>query len=188
MASNIAILGWGSLLWDKHEDFDSLHGEWRNEGPILKLEFSRVSTSRNGALTLVIDPDNGAPVTVAYCLSSRTTIANVIADLQRREGSPTSEHIGYIDYASGREHFGSQVTGENIRAWVAEHNFSGVVWTDFSSNFVERLGVSFSTDAAITYLNNLDSIAKVSALEYIAKAPDFIKTPLRTTLGAQLTR
>ena len=55
----IAILGWGSLLWDKHPEFDEQHAEWHFDGPRLKIEFSRVSTLRNSALTLVLDTKSG---------------------------------------------------------------------------------------------------------------------------------
>jgi len=66
----IAVLGWGSLLWDtesiKGKEFEKhlercsgLDSLWCEGGPTLRLEFSRVSKSRNGALTLVLDYDNG---------------------------------------------------------------------------------------------------------------------------------
>jgi hypothetical protein len=74
----IAILGWGSLLWDEDLDFDGSHGTWQHDGPTLKLEFSRVSTTRLGALTLVIDTEHGAETAVAWCLSKRTTLADAI--------------------------------------------------------------------------------------------------------------
>jgi hypothetical protein len=50
VASRIAILGWGSLIWEVHPAFDVYHWEWLADGPTLKLEFSRKSTSRKGAL------------------------------------------------------------------------------------------------------------------------------------------
>jgi hypothetical protein len=44
----IAILGWGSLIWDsKHPrapEFDKWHEAWMDNGPRIKLEFSRIST------------------------------------------------------------------------------------------------------------------------------------------------
>ena len=55
----IAILGWGSLPWDdeteRGREFNRhLEGRtWCRHGPSLKLEFSRISESRNRALTLV---------------------------------------------------------------------------------------------------------------------------------------
>lgn len=49
---SIAILGWGSLLWDERPEFDQHHGVWQFDGPHLNLEFSRKSSSRENALTL----------------------------------------------------------------------------------------------------------------------------------------
>lgn len=37
----IALLGWGSLLWDKRPEFDEYHEPWQFDGPELPLEFSR---------------------------------------------------------------------------------------------------------------------------------------------------
>lgn len=77
----IAILGWGSLLWDKAEvEFDQQHAEWKFDGPALKLEFSRKSSSRLNALTLVIDALNGHECQVAYTLSKRRSPEEAIAD------------------------------------------------------------------------------------------------------------
>jgi hypothetical protein len=82
----IAILGWGSLLWDEsHKDFDERHEDWKFDGPILKLEFSRKSVSRGNALTLVIDPAHEQECQVAYALSKRTDPEEAIADLCARE-------------------------------------------------------------------------------------------------------
>lgn len=73
--TNIAILGWGSLLWDtSHKDFDEQREDWRFDGPALKLEFSRKSAKRRlNALTLVIDPTHGQSCQVAYALSKRAS-------------------------------------------------------------------------------------------------------------------
>ena len=92
----IAILGWGSLLWEDSPDFDRWHEAWEDDGPTLKIEFSRVSTSRLGALTLVIDEEHGAPTRVAWCLSKRTNTDDAVCDLRCREGT-TLKNIGRID-------------------------------------------------------------------------------------------
>ena len=44
----IAVLGWGSLIWDPKE-LDA-NNEWNNDGPFLPIEFARISN--NGRLTL----------------------------------------------------------------------------------------------------------------------------------------
>src|SRR6266446_6494559 len=59
-------------------------------------EFSRISWSRGGALTLVIDPDDGSPISVAYCISARSSLADAISDLRHREGT-SNKRIGWLD-------------------------------------------------------------------------------------------
>ncbi|MHC2302867.1 hypothetical protein [Rhizobium mongolense] len=61
VALRIAILGWGSLIWDQRPEFDMHHKGWLRGGPVLMLEFSRISESRKSALTLVIDNTHGEP-------------------------------------------------------------------------------------------------------------------------------
>lgn len=75
MAVRIAMLGWGSLLWEGGTEFDRQHDHWRMDGPSLPVEFSRISGSRQGALTLVIDSDHGSPARVAWCLSKRERVS-----------------------------------------------------------------------------------------------------------------
>ncbi len=90
---SIAILGGGSLLWEGGLEFDKWHGSWESDGPILKLEFSRVSEKRLKALILVIDIDHGVDTAVAWCLSKRATLADAICDLRAREGTTVSNTI-----------------------------------------------------------------------------------------------
>ena len=48
----IVYLGWGSLIWNTKGL--KTKGEWQNDGPLLPVEFARVS--RDGRLTLVLYP------------------------------------------------------------------------------------------------------------------------------------
>src|SRR5690348_12261181 len=91
----IAILAWGSLIWDDGwPQFDKQRGEWLKDGPVLPLEFSRISASRDKALTLVIDPDNGSDCKVMYAISKRKNPDDAIADLRDREGT-IMDHMGF---------------------------------------------------------------------------------------------
>lgn len=69
------------------------HAEWKLDGPTLKLEFSRKSSSRLDALTLVTDPLHGQECQVAYTLSKRRSPEEAIADLCAREKTET-KYIG----------------------------------------------------------------------------------------------
>jgi hypothetical protein len=178
----IAILGWGSLLWERCEKFDNQHDDWQFDGPSLILEFSRISNTRLGALTLVIDPEYGSSTTTAWCLSKRTDPLDAICDLQCREGTTVS-NIGRVFLGNLRRNQSHEKgSRKTIVSWARKKQLDIVVWTDLQSNFYNRKGVPFSLQASITYIQTLSPEAKVKAAEYIWRAPDFVKTPLRITL------
>lgn len=179
----IAILGWGSLLWDKENgvEFDQWHDSWEYDGPILKLEFSRISESRLGALTLVIDGEHGNPVTVAWCLSKRTRLKDAVCDLRCREGT-TVRNIDQLDFASPTDYSNNGTAENSILTWACLKKLDAVVWTALKSNFMKKRKKPFSVAAAVSYLKDLRPDGKSKATEYVWRAPDFVKTPLRTAL------
>lgn len=177
----ICVLGWGSLLWEKHPAFDDRHGAWQADGPKLKLEFSRISETRLGALTLVIDASHGAECQVAYANSSRGDPEDAICDLRSREGTVRAR-IGFMFLDGSRNQGGDDATREAIRAWGAEKKYDVVVWTDLPSNFEKEKGKSFSLDEACRHLQGLSAEGKAKAAEYVWRAPDLVVTPLRERL------
>ena len=180
--NKIAIIGWGSLIWDKKEDFDINHGPWLQEGPELKLEFSRISSSRKGALTLVIDTINGVNTNVRYCMSKRKYIGDAIEDLIKREKTIT-KFIGVYDKDNELSNFKDKMTFSNISSWAVKKDFNYVIWTNLQSNFKEETGIDYSIENAIQYLSNLSKPGKAEAKKYISKSPDFIRTPLRDQIN-----
>ena len=184
MTERIALLGWGSLLWDEDGEFDSRHGRWRFDGPTLKLEFSRISKSRGGALTLVIDTENGMDAQVAWSLSRRDRIDAAAEDLRKREET-TRKRIGLYSVAGDRSGRDANAIAA-IKVWAGERGLDGVVWTDLPNNFKDKIGERFSVSAAMRYLDTLRGTDKESAFRYIDKAPAFVRTPLRTALSDML--
>lgn len=182
MSKRIALLGWGSLLWDSGTAFDAWHEPWCDDGPVLKIEFSRVSSSRGGALTLVIDPENGVPLRVAYCLSRRSSGAEAIEDLRAREGT-TRRHIGWLHRGGGASYRDPE-SYRAILAWAVAKDIDCVVWTDLPTNFAEKVGRPFSVAAALAHLQALDTATRAAALDYIRRAPAFVQTPFRSALAA----
>lgn len=178
----IAILGWGSLIWDPRPEFDVHHGAWLSDGPALQLEFSRISESRQNALTLVIDNAHGTICEIAYTMSTRKDPEDAIVDLRCREGCMIKA-IGFW-FADGRRTCTVAVPAA-IVTWAQQHNFDVVIWTGLKSNFKERKNHNFSFSAALDHLRALPSEGKVKAAEYIRKAPDFIQTPLRNAVAAE---
>ncbi|MGO7997852.1 hypothetical protein ACC734_36110 [Rhizobium ruizarguesonis] len=178
-ALKIAVLGWGSLIWDERPEFDKHHEEWLPGGPVLNLEFSRISESRKGALTLVIDNDHGAACETQYAVSTRKNPDDAIADLRCREGT-IIRRMGYY-FADGSRTCDPQVP-ETIGPWAAEKGFDVVVWTGLPSNFRAETGKDFSIPNAIDHLRSLLPEGKGMAATYVWRAPDFVKTKLRSAL------
>jgi hypothetical protein len=175
----IAILGWGSLIWDKRAEFDAQHEEWLPNGPVLQLEFSRISESRKGALTLVIDNEHGTACQTSFAVSTRKNPDDAIADLRCREGTIMSR-IGY-HFADASQTCSPEVP-ETIAPWAYDNGFDIVIWTGLTSNFKKRTDKDFSVPIAVAYLKSLPPEGKAMAASYIWRAPEFVKTSLRTAL------
>ena len=174
----IAIIGWGSLIGEPRDDFKEHIGTWKEDGPILPIEFSRISDSRDGALTLVIDPDNGSQVRTKYTLSKRKYPEDATCDLRTREGT-VIRHIGLIDLEKEvyRGHWSFVI--DKIKLWANEKQLRAVVWTDLPSNYTEKTQKVFDIGNAIEYLKSLNDKGQNSAKEYIRNAPAMVQTPLR---------
>lgn len=180
----IAILGWGSLIWDKRTL--RIAGDWQTGGPILPIEFSRISSDRR--LTLVIDPQNGVPVPSLFARSEFANLNDAIANLRERENT-SSEKIGYVnlvnhterDYA--RTHHSAAC--DAIKLWARAHDWQAVIWTALISNFAAKQNTPFAVAAAVDYIAGLSGPGKATALEYIQRAREEIDTPVRRLLLEQ---
>jgi hypothetical protein len=180
----IAILGWGSLLWEESQrGFDEQHEGWRFDGPVLKLEFSRKSESRLNALTLVIDPIHGQECQVAYALSKRASPQEAIADLCAREKT-RERNIG-CSFADGSRRQGRDANLiDVILLWAKEKSIDVVLWTDLPGSFDNVPKNEFVT-AAVNHVQQLTRKGKVMAAEYVWRAPDLVDTPLRRALQVE---
>lgn len=184
-AVRIALLGWGSLLWEGGPEFDKYHDEWKSDGPQVQLEFSRISKTRLGALTLVVDREHGVPTTVAWCFSTRLRVEDAMCDLRCREGT-TLDNIGRLDLpvispaANGET--ANNVVEDPMVVWAKSKGIGVVIWTALSSNFASKRKIGFSVGAAVSYVKTLPPEGKVKAAEYVWRAPEFVQTPVRGAL------
>ena len=180
--SKIAVIGFGSLLWDLDDLAPKVSGEWKMyEGPILPLEFSRVSRKRHYALALVIDYGDGAPCPTCVIDSVRSKIGAAIVDLANRERmDPTN--IGFVDRNTGESHSHREETRNTLWNWIEDSNYDGAVWTDGERNFEALTGRAFSLQTAQDHLRSLQGISLEEARRYIRNAPARVETPLRRAL------
>lgn len=174
----IAVLAWGSLIWDKNAKpiLRVKNSDWTRGGPVLPIEFSRVSQrgERQGCLTLVIDRDSSIDSPTRFNECEDGDLDSAIENLMGREGCGKNS-IGFID-KSGNSH----LPQNEIEAWLSTRDdFDAVIWTGLSSNFKKVTGESFSIAGAAAYLEKLDPNIKTKAFQYLNNAPEEVKTPLR---------
>ncbi len=188
--SKIAVLGWGSLVWwpgSLTSHIQPLSASdtqlWSDKGPILPLEFSRISRSRKGALTLTIDSQNGTPTQTSFTLSNRKTPEDVIYDLCLRERT-TANSVGFYIKEGHRVKIQSRsnTTAEIIFGWANQRDFDAVIWSDRPSNFEKRVRRRFSVDNAIDYLKALPEGRLWHAIRYMGRIPERVDTVLRRRL------
>jgi hypothetical protein len=173
----VAIIGWGSLLWDPRTLVHD--GSWRPNGPVLPLEFSRRSSG--GRLTLVVDHDHGVPCTTYWTSSTHGDVDEVIDDLAVRE-TTTNRWVGLVDRRTGQAHGRDAATVRAVREWSAAHDLSAAVWTDLPGNFERHVGLPFSVPAAIEHLEELTEPDRTTARRYLQNAPAAVRTRLRSQL------
>ena len=173
----IAILGWGSLVWNPRDL--PLASPWLQGGPELPIEFSRISS--DGRLTLVIDRVNGVGAASRFASSARGELELAVEDLRRREGPTRRENIGSVIAQSDPR---SRDIASQIAQWCGTAAFDAAVWTALGSNFREKRGTPFTVAAAMTYLAQLSGEQRTLAFEYINRAPVEVDTPLRRALAA----
>lgn len=186
----IAILAWGSLIWDpRNLMIDKTQGNngWYNDGPMLPIEFARIS--QDGRLTLVIVPGK-AEIQTLYSISEYEDLNLAILDLSIREGCCTKTIGNYTKQDSIISPSNIQFI-RNIQNWIDQTNdIDAVIWTDLPKNLwytdENNKKIQVQEDRIIEYLRGLSPEDQAKAEEYIRKAPSIVQTPIRDAIEVAL--
>lgn len=77
----IAIIGWGSLIWNRGSDSNLLKiiDDFKPGGPVFKIEFCRISSrdKANERVTLVIDEAHGVDVATYWRFRSLKVLSKL---------------------------------------------------------------------------------------------------------------
>lgn len=180
----IAVIGWGSLIWDLDDLAPKVEGAWMMKaGPVLPFEFSYVSAKRIGALAVCLDPENGDDCPTNAILSRASDIHQAAEDLRLRERAPVIENIGAVCAKTGFARSLLPKVEAAVTEWVEETGAAGAVWTDHDSNYAAHRGEAFSVAAAVAYLKALTGESLAEAVRYIELAPEATDTKLRRALA-----
>jgi hypothetical protein len=183
----IAIIAWGSLIWDPREL--RIANKFSPNGPKLPLEFARIS--KDGRLTLAITKKYGTYCKTYSATSAFTDLGDAVGNLYLRE---TGKHLSVPFDKNNRnnpEAVSWYVRGKKIpneaqyrimKDWLKQRNMSdydAVIWTSLSMKFYEKSKMIFTPKNAVRYLMRLTPEARSRALEYIDNAPPEMRTHVR---------
>ena len=181
---NIAILGWGSLIWCPGSL--RIRTLWRSDGPRLPIEFARIS--QDDRLTLVIHSPRLAR-------SSDVLGFQRIRQPERRARQSQASGKDQVWRYSSRLRDGSGGAGaaretiQTLTEWIEQHpDVEAVVWTGLQSNWQEKRGCPFALQDAMNFLSALEAerdrakAAYDRAREYMTNAPSAVDTPVRQAM------
>lgn len=179
--TKIAVIGWGSLIWDLENLTPHTVGDWlMTAGPRLPMEFSRISPKRKMGLVVCLDPEHGVECATHIIQSTRSSVTEAIEDLAARERAPL-DLIGAVDVAGLARGRMPEVCNA-VRNWCQTQGWDGAVWTDLEPNFHDYTGRLFTLDAGLGYIKTLSGENLREAYSYIENAPEQTQTPMRSLL------
>jgi hypothetical protein len=178
---NIAIIGWGSLLWDRREL--PLASRWRPDRPELPIEFARIS--KNGHVTLVIRLGQRS-IRAYWALVDAPSLEQARRHLQRREDARRERDIHSVDrngHTLGEPR--PEITS-TVQRWLGAHDLDGAVWTGLESNWERVTGTPLTPQNVAARLDALAGDTLRAAREYVERAPPQTRTPIRIHLETVL--
>ncbi len=175
----IACLGWGSLIW--RPDNLLIRRKWFTDGPFLPIEFAR--KSKDGRLTLVIT-DKAKPVRTLWALMATDDLDKAKSSLQTREGIPEKKLDKLIASVTSNEETTDSIK-LIIQNWVKRLELDAAIWTNLPPKYNNTDGQVLTIDEAVSYLRDSDINTRITAEEYIRKAPKQIDTDYRRRFEAE---
>lgn len=170
----IAVIGWGSLIWDNERTFD-ISGAWASDGPVLPLEFCRISSKGDPKerITLVIDNKYGKNCQTYWTHMNSLDLNSAVEKLRFREGT-SKRNIHSISQDDSPKNEVERI----IQTWSLSKEIHSTIWTGLSSNWFEHRGKDFCLEDLEHYLiSKKDSFNHIR--QYFENAPSQIQTNAR---------
>ena len=174
--TNIACLGWGSLIWDPRNL--PIRRYWFDDGPLIPIEFAR--QSKDDRITLVIAP-GARPVRSLWALMDSDSLDEAREQLQLREGTENPDYIG--NWSRKQE---SPRDIPKLSEWAAARNIHSVIWTALPPGLKGDDNEHPGVEDVLRHLRALSGTARDNAERYIRRAPRQIDTDYRRRIEAEL--
>jgi hypothetical protein len=174
----IGCLTWGSLVWNPIDL--PVYGDWQKDGPLLPIEFARLSKNDRITLVILYDQPKYRPSRSMWTLLDVPTPEDGRQALRKREGCALND-IGL--WKKGDKEPGNEID-RRIARWASALDLDGVVWTKLGP----RWGAGKKEDRMPKLDEVRDRLKKwgepmgTYARLYLQMAPRQIDTPYRREL------
>jgi len=173
--TRIAVLGWGSLIWDPREL--PIQREWFKDGPLVHIEFVR--QSQDNRITLVLTKSE-KPVRSLWAIMDCTDLDVAKEALRKREGCKLEDIHAW---SSGES---APVTIHDLGAWAKFRSIESAIWTSLPPKFNGTNGTTPIIEQVLEHLKGLSGAERDNAERYIRNAPRQIDTEYRRKIEAAL--
>ena len=184
----IAVLAWGSLIWEEDRGLKILDKNWKEDGRALPLEFARISGLSNlnkpCRITLVIKP-NFPYLNTLWNLSNHDNMEDAMNNLAIVEGTTSENNIGFFNFSNStyRINREEKLIAQELNSWRQSKNIDAVIWTDLGPNFSNVSKMHFTSENILEYCSKQFSDMDLKASqEYICRTHQQIKTRFRKDL------
>jgi len=180
--SGIAVLGWGSLVWDQKGL--QLKSMWHTNGPCLPVEFARESGGQRATLVLL---DGVSPSRTLWARSTLNEMSAAAEDLRVREGPTRRSWIYQTDASGTHDMNGKQVVTSSapaVQSWLSAAGLDGAVWTGIPP---QGFDLSNLETEVVAWLRELSDVSQhANAEKYVRMAPSTVDTPVRRAIRKEL--
>ncbi len=177
----IACLAWGSLVWDPRTL--PVGGVFREDGPRLPIEFSRVSL--DGRVTLVIDPEAPRLQTLWVPLAV-DSLEQAVTELGRRERIDPDRRADWVGRGAAASWSPATGTEAEIAGWLEARGLDAVVWTALPARLPDGREGRPTTRTLLDHLEGLRGEARTRAEEYVRRTPPGVRPPRRAHFESAL--
>ena len=178
-SSQIACLGWGSLVWDPRDL--PIHRRWFEDGPLVRAEFLRQSQDQR--ITLVLHKD--VPfVRSLWALMPVASLVEAREKLALREGIKDTRIAQ--DIGAWSQGAPEVPVIADLAAWAAARGIEHVVWTALPPKFTGTAGRVPTEAEVVQHLSGLKGPTRDVAEQYIRRTPRQVDTLYRRAIEAKL--
>jgi len=170
----IGCLSWGSLVWNPGDL--PVRGGWQLDGPLLPIEFARLSQHERITLVILNDPEYAASRSL-WTLLDVNSLPEAVTRLRQREGCPANK-IG--QWTRGQDE-PEETIDKRIHRWAQRLDIDALVWTKLGPKWdgEDRMP---SDEEVQNRLEEWGEPQGTYARLYFQMAPRQIDTPYRRTI------